>query len=289
MSDYKKPNWKPKDTPKGWNAPKDKEKTKVTKSSGPHTWESPQNTSASIDHRKEFLKKIRVLTYSRNMFDVWNDFVMLSSCSISNAFDTANLEKRENLYMRIIGKYGENSRFVFPELLAMTVDALDKNPDQDFLGSIFVELGLANKYKGQHFTPYDVAKAMAEITLGDVEGEFAKSGAITIHDPCCGSGTLLIASLNVARRKLENTGINFQNVVFISAQDIDQTVAVMCYIQLSLLGAAGYVKVGNALTEPVSIEDHLENYWFTPMYFSDVWRARRVIDMVKDLLKGESE
>lgn len=60
----------------------------------------------------------------------------------------------------------------------------------------------------------------------------------------------------------------------------------MCYIQLSLHGVAGHVKVGNALVEPVATTDYFENYWFTPMYFSDVWRTRRTIAAFKDLIGG---
>lgn len=47
-------------------------------------------------------------------------------------------------------------------------------------------------------------------------------------------------------------------------------------IQLSLLGVAGYIKVGNSLTEPMCSDDSLENYWFTPIYCSDVWTIRRL-------------
>lgn len=36
----------------------------------------------------------------------------------------------------------------------------------------------------------------------------------------------------------------------------------MCYIQLSLLGVAAYIKVGNTFTEP--------------MYCSEVWTIRRL-------------
>ena len=70
--------------------------------------------------------------------------------------------------------------------------------------------------------------------------------------------------------------MNFQNHVLVTAQDIDYTTALMCYIQLSLLGMAGYVKIGNSLTEPMSTNDATDNYWFTPMYFSDVWVFRRL-------------
>lgn len=69
---------------------------------------------------------------------------------------------------------------------------------------------------------------------------------------------------------------DFVNHLLVVAQDIDETVALMCYIQLSLLGVAGYVKVGNSLTEPMTGNDNKENYWFTPMYFSNVWVLRRI-------------
>ena len=84
--------------------------------------------------------------------------------------------------------------------------------------------------------------------------------------------------------------MNFQNHILVSAQDIDETVALMCYIQLSLLGVAAYIKVGNTFTDPMTSNDTLENYWFTPMYFSDVWAMRRAVHQMDRLLqKGNDE
>lgn len=105
----------------------------------------------------------------------------------------------------------------------------------------------------------------------------------------CGGGATLIAAANVARNDLEKAGFNFQNHILFSAQDIEETVALMCYIQLSLLGVAGFVKVGNSLTDPIRNGDSLENYWFTPMYFSDVWHTRRVVSQMMDILREERE
>lgn len=99
----------------------------------------------------------------------------------------------------------------------------------------------------------------------------------------------MIAAANVARNDLEKAGFNFQNHILFSAQDIEETVALMCYIQLSLLGVAGFVKVGNSLTDPIRNGESLENYWFTPMYFSDVWHTRRVVSQMMDILREERE
>ena len=87
-----------------------------------------------------------------------------------------------------------------------------------------------------------------------------------------------------ATHQLEKANLNDQNHVLVVAQDIDETVALMCYIQLSLMGVAGYVKVGNSLTDPISSDDNTENYWFTPMYFSDAWIMRRTFRRIQEAL-----
>ena len=81
--------------------------------------------------------------------------------------------------------------------------------------------------------------------------------------------------------------MNFQNHVLVVGQDIDLTVGLMCYIQLSLLGVAAYIKIDDVLLNPIASGDTLENYWFTPMYFSDVWKTRRIIKQVEQLFKED--
>ena len=144
------------------------------------------------------------------------------------------------------------------------------------MGSIFMSLNLGDEHNGQIFTPYHVCELMAEMTMDNVVKKVEKDGYISINDPCCGAGATLIAGIHAARKQLEKANLNYQNHLLIVAQDIDETVALMCYIQLSLLGVAGYVKVGNSLTEPMTDNDNKENYWFTPMYFSNVWVLRRI-------------
>lgn len=188
----------------------------------------------------------------------------------------SNRDKREALYLEIIKKYNKQDQELFPELAAQTVLALEENPEQDFLGSIFMSLNLGNEHNGQIFTPYHVCELMAEMTMDDTVKKVEQDGYISINDPCCGAGATLIAGIHTARKQLEKVNLNYQNHLLVVAQDIDETVALMCYIQLSLLGVAGYVKVGNSLTEPMTDNDNKENYWFTPMYYSNVWVLRRI-------------
>lgn len=223
-----------------------------------------------------FIKLYRELTYRWTPWEVWQDFITMYACAISNAVDKSHFNEREAMYLKRIQKYSKKEQELFPQLAAEVVLALEKNPEQDFLGKIFMELNLSNDSGGQFFTPYNVCRMMAEMTVGDVVAHVEKHGYITINDPACGAGAALIAAVHAAAKPLSEAGFNWQNHVLVTAQDIDYTVALMCYIQLSLLGAAAYIKIGNTFTEPMDSTDTLENYWFTPMYFSGVWSARRL-------------
>lgn len=205
------------------------------------------------------------------------------ACAISNSVDKQNFDEREKLYLQIIDKYEKEEQKVFPVLVADTVMALEENQEQDFLGHIYMNLDLGSKSTSQFFTPYNVCQLMAEVSVNDVIPEVKEKGYISINDPCCGAGATLIAGINVIKRQLEKANMNYQNHVLVVAQDVDFTVAAMCYIQLSLLGVAGYVKVGNSLTEPITEKDDSKNYWFTPMYFSDIWYMRRILKKINTL------
>jgi len=89
---------------------------------------------------------------------------------------------------------------------------------------------------------------------------------ISVNDPACGAGAMLIAFANVARRH----GINYQKDVLFIAQDIDQTAALMCYIQLSLLGCPAIIIVGDSLVKPDMHPDN--DFWFTPFYQLHRWK-----------------
>ena len=54
------------------------------------------------------------------------------------------------------------------------------------------------------------------------------------------------------------------------AQDIDHAAAMMCYIQLSLLGCPAVVIVGDTLAKPMLHTDN--DVWYTPFYHLNRWR-----------------
>lgn len=235
----------------------------------------------------DFLSTFNDLSGSYRTRDVWDDFVVMSACALSNPVDKTHYKERESRYLHIIGKYKKQEQQLFPTLFAQVVMAMELNPEQDFLGRTYTMLGLCDRKRKQVFTPYSVCRMMADITVVNVVNQVRENGYITINDPCCGAGATLIAVVNAAKRSLHEANLNFQNHVLVTAQDIDEIVALMCYIQLSLLGVAAYIKVGNTFSEPMVSGDSTENYWFTPMYFSDVWSMRRMVWKIDDLFRGE--
>lgn len=211
-----------------------------------------------LTHAQQFQEVFKSLSQRHGSRKIWDDFILMSACSISTAVDKAMFEQREQMYMRIIQGYTKDELDKMTQLFALTVLALEENPDQDFLGDIFNELRLFNERKGQHFTPYNVGKMMAQMQLGNLAAEIKENGFFSISDCCCGAGRLLIAAANAAREQ----GVNYQRDIVFVAQDIDFTVAMMAYVSLSLLGCVGYVAVGNTLRpEPPSPE----NIWYMPM------------------------
>ena len=236
----------------------------------------PEEKKPKTDSKKEFLRVFNQLTNRHRSWDVWRDFIVMYACALSNPMDKQHYDERETLYLRTIKKYNKQEQPLFSELAAHTVMALEDNPEQDFLGSIFMSLNLGNQHNGQFFTTYHVCELMAEVTMQDSVLKIEEEGYITINDPCCGAGATLIAGVHADKKRLEKAGYNYQNHILVVAQDIDMTVALMCYIQLSLLGVAGYVKVGNSLTDPITANDSKENYWYTPMYFFPTWSMRRL-------------
>lgn len=227
---------------------------------------------------KEFLDEFHKLCYSRSPWQVWADLMAAMACSLSNVADRSpeHYESREKEYAQCIERLG--SVEVPAKMLAIIVEALERNPEQDFLGAMYMQLNLGNHWKGQFFTPYCVCKMMSEITCEDVDNHIEKQGYLSICDPTCGAGATLIAAANTMKQCKHN----FQNYVVFVGQDIDRVTGMMCYIQLSLLGCAGYVSIANTLTNPLTgpvlfpNEKEGQELWYMPMFQNQIWTWRRL-------------
>jgi type I restriction-modification system DNA methylase subunit len=228
--------------------------------------------------QKRFIDLFTNFAYRHNEWQVWRDFVATAACAISNVFDNTHYDQREKLYLDVMERYEPKEIEMFPKLLAIVVNALDENPHQDYLGTLFQLFELSNHWRGQFFTPYSVCEMIAKMQMQGLEERINNKGYVSVNDPACGAGALLIAFANAARAN----GINYQESVFFVAQDIDMTAAMMCYIQLSLIGCPGYVIVGDTLKHPptVPLPPGYE-VWHTPMYYSNPWQYQSLFGMLQ--------
>ena len=230
------------------------------------------------NYEKAFVKKINSLCYQQQLWQVWSDFIIVVAIGLANSVDICGKvhDRREKEYQECCKRLGGNDNI--GELFGYLVQALEENPEQDFLGGLYMNLDLGSHWHGQFFTPYSICQAMADVNIGD-SPKRKEDGFISIIDPACGAGATLIAAAN----KLKQSGINYQIETLFIGQDIDRIVGLMCYIQLSLLGCAGYVAIANSLTNPVKGADVLipapnseQEIWYTPMFASEIWTARRL-------------
>ena len=218
------------------------------------------------EHKKEMLKLFNSFRYKHRMGDVVTDFLEITALSIANSCDKVNFNKREERYFQVIKKYNKEELNTIAKLFAELVLALEDEPT-DILGEIFMQLDLGDKWKGQFFTPMSVANVCAEFTLGDITQEYLNEKEfISVNEPTCGGGAMVIGIVNAFRKK----NFNFQQQMYVIAQDLDIRAVHMCYIQLSLLGVPAIVMHSNSLT--VEVFDEFK----TPFYILFGWEHKRL-------------
>lgn len=175
-----------------------------------------------MDYLKEFTTKLQNLDRSRHTYTIFKDFLTLSTCSIANVFYKSNeLEQR---YLEIIKQYTKEQAEDFSKLLAFLVEALEEEY-QDFLGKVFMQMSFGSSANGQFFTPYHVSKLMSEKNFAETKNILKDNNFITLSEPCCGSGGIIIAFAETMRKH----NYNYQHQLFVEAIDIDETCFMMAY------------------------------------------------------------
>ena len=205
--------------------------------------------------KQKIVQLFRDFAPKHDLMNVFTDFLKLASISLNSAFPELHTKSRERMYSETARKYNQNEHEQIAQILCQLVLALEEEMT-DILGEVFHILELHNKQRGQFFTPMAIAEFMARCTFGDCKEQIKKKGVITVSEPACGSGVMIIAAAKV----MLQMGINPQDHLVAECKDIDPRSVYMTYLQLSLLGIPAIVIQGNSLTE----EQH--SIWYTPFY-----------------------
>ena len=199
----------------------------------------PQTTH---DYLATLERTIRQLSYSQHLFTTFRHFVELSAIAFSNVADPSNKAAREEQYLRIVKQYTPEAFQKFPELLGLLTLCLEQEPT-DVLGVLYHRLELHNEQSGQFFTPYPVCLAMAKMLVHDAKHVIAEQEFIRAHEPCVGSGAMLIALAQTLREE----GINYQQYLHVTAIDIDLLAVHMAYVHCTLLHIPAIIVHGDTL------------------------------------------
>lgn len=202
-----------------------------------------------MNRKKEIIDAIESMSGRYSSYEVFNDWIRCMAMSISNSLrlihDRIWLE-REQVYIDTMRKYSDPERIKLCEMTAWLAETLEDGPD-DVLGDIYMKSDMGSKAAGQFFTPFHVSTLTANLAISE---EMTKQdGPITINEPSCGGGGMILA----AARALNQAGIDYQKRMRVVAQDLDWKGVYMCYVQLSLLGIHAICVQGNTLLEPYDL------------------------------------
>lgn len=218
------------------------------------------------DHQKELVKLFLSLSGRHSHWQVFSDFCEMMAIAFSNAVDIAQREAREARYMQMIKAYNKTELETFAQGMALLTLAMEAET-RDVLGRTYHDLELQNKWAGQYFTPYDVSRMMAQMTIGDgahIRARIKERGFVTTQETAVGSGAMVIAFA----QEMREAGINYQQHLHVTAIDIDPKCVHMTYVQFSLLHIPAVVIHGDSLA--------MKEYgqWYTPAHILDGWQWR---------------
>lgn len=200
----------------------------------------------SHNHKQDFVKILNGLTGSRDFYTVFNDWTIVAAYNLLPPF-TPPKEQDRTESDRIWEGLSAKEQAAFGELFCITIkvfeDVMATGQGCDFFGEVFLEAGLGNKKGGQFFTPYQLSLVNARLIMTDAPERLKENGLLTVNDPTCGAGGMLVAGAMACMEK----GVNFQDDVFFVGQDIDARCIRMSFIQCSLLGMPAVLMCGDSL------------------------------------------
>ena len=240
----------------------------------------PRPLPLAPDHQKELVKLFNSFYGRHSHWQVFSDFCEIGAITFSNAVDLAQRDRREERYLQIIKGYSREELDKFARGISLLVLEFEGG-FSDVLGRTFHDLELHNKWAGQFFTPYDVSRMIAQMTIGDTEDlkkRIASRGFVTAQEPAVGSGSMVIP---VAEAMLE-VGINYQEHLHVTAIDVDPKCVHMAYLQFALLHIPAIIVHGNTL----SLEEY--EHWYTPAHIMGGWtwklRRREAIEKAFEII-----
>ena len=204
--------------------------------------------SDSVDNLDDDLAEIvGYLTVSRDVTGhrltrVFRDWVEMAVCAF---------ESNDEVYLDVLDRHmpdhcdQDDRREVaeaFSEALGeLLTSTLDKQ--RPVIGDIYEAIGANSDAFGQFFTGWPLCRTKARMTITEDDAlEATVDDPLTVADPACGSGRLLVAAAN----RLHD--IDPSAEIAVSGTDKDQLCAHMAVLNLVIANVRGRVRFGDSIT-----------------------------------------
>ena len=143
---------------------------------------------------KQFVDNFNLLSQRYDKYRIFLDFLKLASYSMYNVFRKS--EEIESKYLNIVKTYRKDELEIFCKMFGeLTLMYEYKNEIVDILGEFYMQNKIGNNSLGQFFTPFHIAEFMGKINCGtkeQMEKIIDKNGYITLSEPCCGAGAMIL-------------------------------------------------------------------------------------------------
>lgn len=201
---------------------------------------------------------------------IFSDFCRLVACCVASG-------TREKEYLEIARSYSRDELNAFAKGFALLVQEMEATPFSDVLGPYYLDIAAhsSKQARGEFFTPPEVSKLIARMLM-DTDAIKAEGRPITLNEPACGSGGMVLA---VA----ELFAPDSVDLLRVTAQDINPVAVDMCYLNLTLWGIPARVIRGDTIRRTVSGE------WRNIHWFRVGEERRQLIQKLQEVVAAESE
>lgn len=165
---------------------------------------------------------------------VFSDFCRIAACCLA-------VQTREEEYLEVAGRYSKEELNLFSKALAGLILEMEKHPFEDLLGPYYLQVAskAMQDARGEFYTPHPISQVMARM-LFDVERIKEENRAVSIMEPACGAGGMVLAIG-------ELLAPSHVDLLRFTCWDINPVAADMCYLNTVLWGIPAEIVWGDTL------------------------------------------
>ncbi|MCF3974823.1 N-6 DNA methylase [Paracoccus salsus] len=193
-----------------------------------------------------FLRALDSFDRSKTRTEIFRIFCEMAWCALAKRASPFpdQCDRLEADYMTCVATFPKKDDVRrMPEMMGLAVQTIAAG-GVDFFGQVAAGIGALDARMGQFFTPYEVSRMMAIMTLGEVAPRIESQGFITISEPAAGAGGMVLAVADV----IEDQGFDPARHVWVEAVELSRATFHMAYVQIAARGVAGRVIHGNSLS-----------------------------------------